>query len=165
MKQEVNPKLDLILERVVDVPKHLIWKGWTRPEQLKKWFVPKPWVVADCDIDLKPGGHFNSVMRSPEGQEFPGSSCYLEIIENRKLVWTSALLPGYRPTKKPTTPQEFAFTAVILLEDSSQGTKYTALALHGEEEDKKTHEQMGFQEGWGTALSQLVQEIKNGNIK
>jgi len=165
MKIEIDPKLDLVLERIVDVPRELVWKAWTQADHLKKWFVPKPWVVAECEIDLRPGGMFRSVMRSPEGQEFPGSSCYLEVVENERLVWTSALLPGYRPAKKPINAHEFAFTAFILLEDHAGGTKYTAIAVHGEEETKKTHEQMGFHDGWGTVLNQLVEEIKKGSIK
>ena len=66
-----DPKLDLVLERVVDVPRELVWKAWTTPEHLKHWFVPKPWTITDCEIDLRRGGIFRTVMRSPEGQEFP----------------------------------------------------------------------------------------------
>lgn len=165
MKIEINPKLDLVLERVVDVPRELVWKAWTQAEHLKKWFVPKPWTVTECEIDLRPGGMFKTMMRSPEGQDFPGSSCYLEIVKNERLVWTSALLSGYRPALKPVNTHEFAFTAFILLEDHDGGTKYTAIAIHGEEESKKAHEQMGFHDGWGTVLNQLVEEIKKGSIQ
>ena len=52
----IDPKLDLVLERVVDVPVHLVWKAWTEPEHLKPWFCPKPWYVSECEIDLRPGG-------------------------------------------------------------------------------------------------------------
>jgi len=86
-----DPKLDLVFERIVDVPRELIWTAWTTPEQLKQWFTPAPWKTVDCEIDLRPGGLFRTVMRSPEGQEFPGVSCYLEIVENERLVWTNAL--------------------------------------------------------------------------
>jgi uncharacterized protein YndB with AHSA1/START domain len=40
---KLDPKLDLVLERVVDVPPRLVWAAWTRPEHLKKWFTPAPW--------------------------------------------------------------------------------------------------------------------------
>jgi len=92
-----DPKLDLALERVVDVPPSLVWAAWTTPEYVKQWFTPAPWRTVDCEIDLRPGGVFRTVMRSPEGQEFPNEGCYLEVIENEKLVWTGALKPGYRP--------------------------------------------------------------------
>ena len=50
-----DPKLDLVLERVVDVPPHLVWEAWTQPEHLKKWFCPRPWKTIDCEMDLRPG--------------------------------------------------------------------------------------------------------------
>ena len=165
MKIEINPKLDLVLERTVDVPRDLVWKAWTTPEHVMKWFVPKPWSVADCEIELRPGGKFRTVMKSPEGQEFDNSGCYLEIVDNTKLSWTSSLQPGFRPTPTPKNPHELAMTAIILLEDCEGGTKYTAIAMHGEEGTRKTHEEMGFHDGWGTVLNQLVEEIKKGNIK
>src|SRR5258706_16275141 len=120
---EPDPKLDLMLERVVDVPRELVWRAWTEPEHLKKWFTPVPWKTIDCEIDLRPGGMFRTVMQSPEGQDFPNVGCYLEVIPNEKLVWTSVLAPGYRPVQpsggKPC--DELAFTAVILLEAHGSG--------------------------------------------
>jgi uncharacterized protein YndB with AHSA1/START domain len=155
MTHQPDPKLDLVLERVVDVPPNLVWAAWTRPDYLKKWFTPAPWQTVDCEIDLRPGGIFRTVMRSPEGQDFPNLGCYLEVIENEKLVWTAALKPGYRPQSTASNPG-MLFTAVILLEPHGAGTKYTAIAIHGEEEAAKKHAEMGFQDGWGKALDQLV---------
>jgi len=145
-----DPRLDLVLERVVDVPRALVWDAWTKPEHLIQWFAPAPWTTVDCEVDLRPGGIFRSVMRSPQGEDFPGVGCFLEIVEGRRLVWTDALGPGFRPSAKPF------FTAIIALEDYGAGTKYTARALHKDETDRKTHEDMGFHTGWGTALDQLV---------
>ena len=68
---QTDSKLDLVLERVVDVPRELVWAAWTKPEHIMKWFTPAPWTTVDCEIDLRPGGIFRTVMRSPEGQEFP----------------------------------------------------------------------------------------------
>ncbi|MBS1212447.1 MAG: putative glutathione S-transferase-related transrane protein, partial [Proteobacteria bacterium] len=94
-----HPKLDLLFERVVDVPRELVWKAWTTPEQIKQWFTPAPWKTVGCEIDLRPGGVFHTVMRSPEGKELQNAGCYLEIVENERLVWTNALAPGFRPCK------------------------------------------------------------------
>jgi uncharacterized protein YndB with AHSA1/START domain len=156
-----DPKLDLVFERIVDVPRELIWTAWTTPEQLKQWFTPAPWKTVDCEIDLRPGGLFRTVMRSPEGQEFPNVGCYLEIVENEKLVWTNALVPGFRP-KAPEAASyvTFFFTAIVVLEPHGNGTKYTALVLHSDEEARKKHEEMRFHEGWGKALEQLVAVVK-----
>ena len=158
---DIDPELDLVLEREVDVPPELVWEAWTTPESIKEWFCPKPWGVSDCRLDLRPGGEFYTVMRSPEGQEFPNVGCYLEIVENRKLVWTSALKPGYRPVMGADNKIDLLFSAVILLEPTDTGTRYTAIAIHQDKAGRKTHEDMGFQQGWSTVLDQLVAHIKS----
>ena len=149
-----NPNLDLVLERVIDVPPELVWRCWTEPEHLKQWFAPRPWTVVDCQIDLRPGGMMRTVMRSPEGEDFPGEGCVLEVVSNRRLVWTDALLPGYRPSPEPF------FTAVITIEPEGSGTRYTATAFHRDEAGRQRHEEMGFHEGWGTCLTQLAEYAK-----
>ncbi len=154
---DFDPELDLFFERTVDVPRALVWKAWTTPEHLVKWFTPAPWTTVGCEIDLRPGGIFATVMRSPEGQEFPGTGCYLEVLDQQRLSWTNALLPGYRPAPPPATPEEFAFTAVIEMEDTAAGgTAYRALARHANPGSREIHENMGFEHGWGAALDQLV---------
>jgi len=150
-----DPKLDLVLDREVEVPVELVWEAWTTPESIKQWFVPKPWVVAECEIDLRPGGMFRTVMRSPEGQEFANLGCYLDIVPNSRLVFTDTLLPGFRPAPKPF------FTAILQLAPTAKGTRYTAMAIHGDEAQRKTHEEMGFHHGWATVLDQLVAHIKS----
>lgn len=161
---QLNSKLDLSFERIVDVPKELIWKAWTQPELIMQWFTPEPWKTIDCQIDLRPGGEFRTVMRSPEGHEFPNTGCYLEVCPNEKLVWTNALAPGFRPIASADTPADkiggFHFTAIINLSTHANGTKYVATVIHANEKDCKTHAAMGFQEGWGIALDQMIALIK-----
>lgn len=151
----INPALDLKLERIVDVRPALVWRAWTEPEHLVRWFTPKPWETIDCKIDLRPGGQFSTTMRSPEGVVQPeGSGCFLEIEKERRLVWTDAMSAGYRPNPKPF------MTAMILLEPEGSGTRYTAIALHTDEAARQQHEEMGFHFGWNTALDQLVAYVK-----
>ena len=153
-----DPKLDLLLERIVDVPRELVWRAWTTPEHVKQWFTPAPWTTVDCEINLRPGGIFRTVMRSPEGQTFPNVGCYLEIIENERLIWTNAVAPGYRPNESPAAcpGDPFYFTAVISLEPHGNGTKYSALVMHADAASCKRHEDMGFHDGWSAALDQLI---------
>jgi uncharacterized protein YndB with AHSA1/START domain len=149
-----DPELDLVLERVINVPPELVWQAWTRPEHVKRWFAPAPWSVSECEIDLRPGGAFRTVMRSPEGEAHPGVGCFLEIVENRRLVFTDALEPGYRPAKEPF------FTAVVTMEAAGAGTRYVARAIHRDAEGRDKHEAMGFHQGWSAALDQLVELAK-----
>ena len=149
-----DSRLDLLLERVVDVRPAFVWAAWTVPEHIKAWFTPAPWKTIDCEIDLRPGGIFRTLMRGPDGQEITNVGCFLEIVPNRRLVWTVALEPGFRPSN-PTFDVP-AFTAVITIEPHGNGTKYRALAMHKDEASRDAHARMGFSEGWGKALDQLV---------
>ena len=73
----LDPELDLVLERVIDVPRESIWAAWTRPELLMRWFTPAPWRTVECEIDARPGGIFRTVMRGPGGEESGGAGCVL----------------------------------------------------------------------------------------
>lgn len=156
--RSIDPALDLTFTREVDVAPHLVWAAWTTPEHLVHWFTPKPWETVDCEIDLRPGGIFRTVMRSPEGEDMDGGAgCYLEVVENERLVWTSALGSGFRPNPH----DDMAFTAFIELEPTPDGgTRYTATAIHRDPEACTRHAEMGFVDGWGTALDQLVAYVK-----
>lgn len=163
---KINPELDLVLDRVVDVPCELVWKAWTTPEQIVQWFTPAPWKTVECDIDLVPGGAFRTVMESPEGQRMEeGESCYLKVEAPHTLVWTSVLGPGFRPQEiAPSEDCSFGFTACLTFTPEGSGTRYVAHVMHADAAGKKQHEEMGFQDGWGTCLDQLVAMIKSETI-
>lgn len=112
-----------------------MWEAWKKPEHVKVWFCPKPWGVSDCDIDLRPGGIFSTTMRSPDGDKFPNIGCYLEVVPLERLVFTSVLLPGYRPAPAGDLP----FTAINTLESEGTGTRYVATVMHQDESCGEKH--------------------------
>ena len=156
--------LDLVLERTLNAPRDLVWKAWTNPEHLKRWFAPKPYEISELEMDLRPGGIFRLRMVGPDGFDTghgnPG--CVLEVIEGEKLVWTSALAPGFRPAEMGEGCESFPMTAVITFADAGDGkTLYRAVALHKSTADRDMHEQMGFQDGWGTTARQLEEHAQS----
>lgn len=157
---DFDPKLDLRLEKIAEISPELIWKAWTTPEILMKWFCPRPWKTVECEMDLRPGGIFRTVMLSPEGQKFPNLGCFLEVLPNKRLTWTDALLPGFRPVEVPASGAGFLFTATIQLEPHARGCKYLAIVKHRNEADRKQHEEMGFEQGWSICLDQLIETVK-----
>ena len=146
----LDPALDLMVERVVPVSAERAWAAWTEPAHLRQWYAPAPGVISECEIDLRPGGVFRFVPRQPDGTENPFTCCYLEVVPQRRLVWTNALRPGYRPA-----PDGF-FTAVMTLEPHGDETRCRTVAMHRDEADRDQHEAMGFHSGWGTVLDQLA---------
>ncbi len=145
-----DPALDLELKREVDVPPRLIWRAWTEPKLLMQWFCPRPWRTTACELDLRPGGIFRTVMEGPDGEKHDNTGCVLAVIPETFLAFTDALGPGYRP-------HEGGFmTGSVSISPTATGTLYIARAIHKDAEDKKKHEEMGFHQGWATAWEQLV---------
>ncbi|WOI12402.1 SRPBCC family protein [Thalassospira lucentensis] len=140
---------ELSLTRLLDAPREKLFRCWTDAELLKQWFVPKPWTIARVDLDVRPGGSTLIVMKNPEGDEFPNPGIYLEIVENEKIVLTDAYTSAWVPSAKPF------MTAIVTFADEGDKTRYTAIARHWSEEDRKAHEEMGFHEGWGICADQL----------
>jgi uncharacterized protein YndB with AHSA1/START domain len=143
--------LDLTLERFIDAPPALVWQAWTEPEHLKKWWAPAPLTTPDCEMEVRPGGLFRTLMRAPDGTEYDSSGCFLEVVEPERIVFTDALVAGFRPA------EEAFFTAIITLDPHDGGTRYIARALHKNDADRQRHERMGFHEGWGTCVGQLAE--------
>lgn len=146
--------LDLVIERLTDVSAAAIWRVWTTPALVTQWFAPAPWSAPRAEIELRPGGLYSVTMRSPEGEEFAGPGCVLEVVENTRFVWTSAMGPGFRPL--PVTAEDLPFTAVFTLDSTPEGTLYRATVIHPDPETCARHAAMGFYEGWGQVTDQAI---------
>jgi len=144
----------LSFDRLVNVPCEHLWRGWTEPELMKKWFTPVPWVTVEAEVDARPGGIFRTVMRGPNGEQNEGAGCVLEAVPHRRFAWTSALGPGFVPIPEPD--EGFLFTAILDFEPVDGKSLYRATALHTTPEAAQSHAEMGFEAGWGAALDQLV---------
>ena len=81
---------DLIINRVFDVPIQLVWKVWTNPDMIKKWWGPKDFTSSVCKIDLRVGGKYLFNMLSPEGQEYWSTGIYKEIVPFERIICTDS---------------------------------------------------------------------------
>ncbi|MFO0835126.1 MAG: SRPBCC family protein [Phycisphaerales bacterium] len=141
---------ELVLTRVIRASPERLFCAWTDPALLVKWFTPAPWKTVRAEVDLRPGGSVCVVMQSPEGQEFPNPGVYLDVVENKRLVFTDAFVRAWEPSNKPF------MVGTLTFDDLNNGTtRYTARVQHWSIADRKAHEEMGFHQGWGRATDQL----------
>lgn len=141
---------DLTLSRLLRAPRAALWRAWSEPDLLAQWWCPKPWVTEVRAFDFRPGGAFHTFMRGPDGGTSDNPGCFLEIVTQQLIVWTSVLGGGWRPHSS-----WLPMTAVFTFADEAGGTRYTASALHPDAVTRDKHAQMGFYEGWGICIDQL----------
>jgi uncharacterized protein YndB with AHSA1/START domain len=146
---------ELNISRFIAAPPSRVWTAWSRPEHLAQWWIPAPIECEVVKLDLRPGGGFETRMREGEGDFQPHvEGCFLDIVPERRLVFTTVLAEGWRPIEP-----WLALTAIITFEPQDGGTLYAARVLHRSPEESRRHDEMGFHEGWGTAISQLAAHL------
>jgi len=146
----LDPKLDLEIVRVLRAPRALVWKAWSDPTLLKQWWCPRPWTTEVRAFEFRTGGAFHTFMRGPDGGESDNPGVFLEVTPMSRIVWSSALGPGWRPQES-----WLPMTAFIGMEDEGAATRYSARVLHRDETSRRQHEEMGFHDGWNTCITQL----------
>ena len=154
MTPDLDPELDLVLTRELNAPREILYKIWTTPQHLVHWFVPKPHKVTACELDVRPGGAFNTTF-DVEGNIMENKGVYLEVVPNEKLVFTDTYTVGWKPAPEPF------MTGIVTFEDlGGSRTKYTAVVRHRNAEATKAHRDMGFFDGWGTMTSQMEEHAQ-----
>ncbi len=81
---------ELLVTRVIDAPRALVFKAWTEPEQVARWWGPQGFTTTFCDMDIRPGGTFRFCMRSPAGTDHWKRGVYREIVAPERIVFTFA---------------------------------------------------------------------------
>jgi uncharacterized protein YndB with AHSA1/START domain len=154
---KIEPAYDreLVLARLLDASPEALYRCWTDGSTYPQWFCPKPWRAESVRMELKPGGASTVTMYGPDGEVFPNDGVFLELIPDRKVVFTDAYTEGWVPNPDPM------MTAVITFEPQEGGkTLLVARVGHPTVEKKAQHEQMGFHAGWGVMVEQLEEVAK-----
>jgi len=146
-----NNERELVLARLMDASPEQLYRVWTDPKLTPQWFCPKPWRAETTKMDLRPGGASEVTMYGPDGEVFPNRGVYLEVVPNRKIVFTDVFTEGWVPVEGGGM-----MTATVTFEPQADGkTLYVARCCHPSAEKAAQHEQMGFHQGWGIVADQL----------
>jgi uncharacterized protein YndB with AHSA1/START domain len=127
---------ELVITRIFDAPRHLVFQAWTEPDRVARWWGPQGFVTTYCDMDIRPGGTFRVCMRSPEGIEYWKRGTYREVVAPERLVFTFAWenaegKPGHqtlvtvtfakRGDKTELTLRQAVFETVVTRDDHRRG--------------------------------------------
>jgi uncharacterized protein YndB with AHSA1/START domain len=141
---------DLRLTRLIDAPPERVYRAWTEPSLLRQWFAPRPWTTSRVENDVRAGGTSLLIMRSPDGQEFSNCGVYLEVVPNRRIVFTDAYTSAWELSENPF------MTGILTFEAVGEATRYTAVVRHWTIAAREAHEKMGFHQGWPVCTEQLA---------
>jgi uncharacterized protein YndB with AHSA1/START domain len=153
---------DLIITRMIDAPRKLVFRAWTQPEHLMRWWAPDGCSTPFCKVDLRVGGKFHFCMRMPDGLEIWGLGIYREIVEPERIVYVDTFADA---EGNIVPPSHYGMSAGHPAE--------TVVTVTFSEHDGKTKltlrhfvpgsfaEREGMQQGWSQMLDRLSEELVN----
>ncbi|HTZ72277.1 MAG TPA: SRPBCC domain-containing protein [Candidatus Aquilonibacter sp.] len=157
-KSTVNEKERMVITRVFDAPRALVWEAWTNPKYVMQWWGPNGFTAPACEMDFRVGGKFRCCMRTPDGQEFWNGGEYHEIVLHEKIVY-SMYFSDSKGNK--VEPEHYGIEHeaiddahdVVIFEDFGNGqTKVTLIGNEPMESAKDS----GQLEGWNQQLDKLA---------
>ena len=79
---------EIIISRVFDAPRELVWESWTNPDHVVKWWGPRGFTTTIEEMNVRPGGIWKHVMRGPDGTDYPNKSIFTEVVKPERIVYT-----------------------------------------------------------------------------
>jgi uncharacterized protein YndB with AHSA1/START domain len=156
----IAPERTLITTRVFDAPREAVYKAWTDPKQLARWFPPEGFTSPRCEVDPRPGGVFRVDMKAPDGPPFdgsvfPGPGTFVEVVPNERLVFM--MTPEFGGQKLPTV------TTTVTLEGlAGNRTRCTVAQSLETVEAFQAMAKQGMAEGIAQSLGKLA-GVLSGN--
>jgi uncharacterized protein YndB with AHSA1/START domain len=146
---------EVVITRIFDAPRELVFKAWTDPKHLAKWFGPTVFTNPVCEVDLRVGGRWHIVMRGPDGSEYPCGGVYKEIVAPERLAFTNDAVD------KDGNPIINGFTTVIF-EDQHRKTKLTLRTRGTAMVAYAAAYLQGMEAGWTESLEKLAEQLAKG---
>jgi uncharacterized protein YndB with AHSA1/START domain len=151
----------IVITRVLEAPRELVWKAWTVCERLMRWWGPKDFTTPFCAIDLRVGGLYRNSMRSPEGKDYWSTGVYREIVPLKRIVCTDSfadeegnIVPATHYGMSADFPLEMLVT--VTFEEMDGKTKLTLRHALG---SAPASERDLCQQGWNESLDKLSGEL------
>ena len=148
LKVTTPTEREIVLTRVFDAPRRLVFDAFTKPELLKPWFGPRGWSLAVCEVDLKVGGTWRFVVRGPDGTEMGMRGVYREILPPERLVSTESFddYPGE------------SLVTTVLVEDRGR-TTMTGTLLYASQEIRDAMIKSGMEHGAAESYDRLAEML------
>jgi uncharacterized protein YndB with AHSA1/START domain len=141
----------ILITREFDAPKELVWRAYTEPELVRRWWHAGRGEMTVCDIDLRAGGGWRYVMVTPDGFEVAFHGSYREVVPHERIVSTEV----YEPVPEAEAVDTIEFT------EAGGRTTITLLVQHQAKEHRDMHIESGMEDGLQDALDLLEQVARS----
>ena len=141
---------EIVMTRVFDAPRELVFEAHTSCEHLKRWWGPRRYTMSVCELDFRPGGAYRFVQRGAGGEEFAFRGEFREIVPPERIVWTFEFegMPGH------------VSVDTLTLEDIDGKTRLTARSMFASVEDRDAMLQSGMEEGAAETYERLAEYLR-----
>jgi len=139
----------LVITRIIDAPRSLVFRAWTEPEHLMRWWGPRGFTLPSCKIDLRPGGAYRFHMRGPEGDDHWSQGVFREVVEPERLVLAGSWADA---DGNPASPETLL---TVTFEDHGGKTRLT---LHQAVFESVTARD-SHRGGWTSSLERLAEYL------
>jgi len=137
---------EIVMTRVFDAPRRMVFDAFTKPELLKLWFGPRGWSLVVCDVDLRVGGGFRFILRGPDGREMGMRGVYREIMPPERSVHMESF---------DDYPGESQVTGVFI--EYEGRTTLTATVLYASQEVRDAVIKSGMEHGAAETYDKLAE--------
>lgn len=145
---------EIVITRVFNAPRELVFKVWTEPKHIEQWWGPKGFTTRVTELDFRPGGQWRYVMVGPDGTEYPVKGVFREIMPPERIVTSDEFDEGFEQVVQADLPSEI-IEAIAIFEDLNNKTRLTLRIMHHTAEDRRKHEEMGVIAGWNSSFDCL----------
>jgi uncharacterized protein YndB with AHSA1/START domain len=141
----------LVITRTFDAPRALVWRAFSDPVHLSRWWGPKGYTNPVCELDFRVGGHWHNVMRGPDGKDLPTDVTFIEIVEPERIVYRNAPARGEVWGDNPPP----SFVRTITFTENEGRTTLTMRAEFDSPENKDVVVRRGFVAGTNSSFDKL----------
>ncbi len=141
----------IVMSRTFDAPRDVVWLAFTDPKHVTKWYGGFGFANPVCEMDVRPGGIWRHVMRTPSGAEYAMEFVYVEVVRPEKLVWKNTT-HGNRPA-----PGQHNIVNTVTLEDAGKQTKWKLVARF----DSVADRDQAMKNGFSTVITQGSEKLND----
>jgi uncharacterized protein YndB with AHSA1/START domain len=153
--------VEFVLRRVFDAPRPLVYRAWTDPTMVVRWWGPHHFTNPVCELDVRPGGKLRIVMRGPDGRDYPFKGVFTEVVEQERLVYTndtSGHPPEWHAAVNPNgaaaTPEPDP-TTTVTFEDLGDKTAVTVRMTFASPAQREGYLRVRMSDGWSQSMERL----------